>query len=308
MLLVFVGLAQIGCLPKKLFSTTKEIIMSNWIRILALAVAFVLVGCGKHETLEIKGSDTMVNLGQAWAEAFQTKNPGTGISVTGGGSGTGIAALISGHTDIAQSSREIKDSEMEQARKNGLNPQEFVVARDGVSVIVNPANPISKLTLNQLADIFSGIVTNWKQVGGQDRKIVVLSRDKSSGTHVFFLEHIVRLHNDKAEFCKAALMIPSSQAIADEVANNVSAIGYVGMGYVDRAKHKPLAIAKDANSPYVEPTEENVIAGTYPIARPLYFYTPRPPEGVIRSFVDFVLSDEGQKIVIEQEFVPIRKI
>lgn len=281
--------------------------------VLVLGIALVIQGCGRRastEQVEIKGSDTMVNLGQAWAEAYTGEHPDARISVTGGGSGTGIAALINGDVDIAEASREMKPEELEQARKNGMDPKEFVVAQDGVSVIVNPANPVRKLSIDQLSGIYSSAITNWKQVGGKDQKMVVLSREKSSGTHVFFLEHVVRKGDPKGtdEFGKPVLMLASSQAIADEVASNPAAIGYVGMGYVTEGRHSPVAVAQDENAPYVEPTEENVLSGSYPIARDLYFYTPKEPEGTVRDFIDFALSDEGQKIVEQQEFVPVKKV
>ncbi|MGB9586695.1 MAG: phosphate ABC transporter substrate-binding protein [Armatimonadota bacterium] len=275
--------------------------------ILLSVVLYTLYGCGKPESsLEIKGSDTMVNLGQAFAEAYMKINPQASISVMGGGSGVGIAALINGDVDIAQSSREMKPEEMSAAKKKGMDPQEFTVAQDGVSVIVNPANRIQRLTIAQLAGIYTGEITNWKELGGSDGKIVAVSRDKSSGTHVFFLEHVVQSRDKKAQYSRSVLMLASSRAIADEVAQNPSAIGYVGMGYVEPSRHKVVAIASSPDSEYIEPTEEEVLSGRYPIARPLYFYTPEKPTGVVKSFIDFVLSDDGQKIVRAQEFVPIR--
>jgi phosphate transport system substrate-binding protein len=279
------------------------------VTILFCVSVLLIGGCGRQESsIEIKGSDTMVNLGQAWAEAYMRRHPDASISVMGGGSGVGIAALINGDVDIAQASREMKPEELQAAEEKGMNPQEFKVALDGVSIIVNPSNKLEKLTIPQLSDIYTGKITNWKQLGGPDKKIVVLSRDKSSGTHVFFLEHVVQWADKKAQFGSSVLMLTSSQAIADEVAQNPSAIGYIGMGYVDSKRHKPIAVAKDENSEYIEPTEENVLSGKYPIARPLYFYTPREPSGVVKDYIDFVLSDEGQKIVRSQEFVPIRKV
>lgn len=286
------------------------------ISVFLLGAVIALQGCsrqgqttsGSTNSIQIKGSDTMVNLGQAWSEAYMKKRPDINVSVTGGGSGTGIAALINGSTDIAQASREMKPAEIQQAKQKGLDPQQFVVARDGVSVVVNPSNPVGKLTDAQLSDIYTGKITNWKQIGGKDGKIVVLSRDKSSGTHVFFLEHIVRKGNAKGteEFAPSVLMMPSSQAIADEVATNPSAIGYIGMGYVKPGKQKTVAVAKDEKSPYVEPTPANVLNSTYPISRALYFYTPKKPNGTVKDFIDFVLSDAGQKIVKAQEFVPVK--
>lgn len=280
------------------------------VAVLLPAVALAFHGCSRQTragVVVIKGSDTMVNLGQAWAEAYAKEHPDANITVTGGGSGVGIAALINRDADIAQASREMTPQEIEQARARGMNPQGFIVARDGLSVIVNPANPLSKLTIAQLSDIYTGKITNWKQIGGKDERIVVLSRDKSSGTHVFFLEHVVRKGDPMgtAEYGRGVLMQVSSRAIADEVSQNPAAIGYVGMGYVDPAKHKAVAVAMRESSPYIKPTPENVTSGTYPIARPLYLYTPGEPNDTVKGFIDFVLGSEGQKIVAQMDFVPI---
>lgn len=258
-------------------------------------------------SIQIKGSDTMVNLGQAWAEKYMEKNPGDFVAVTGGGSGTGLSSLISASCGIAMSSRNIKDKEIELANKKGVNPNEIKTALDGLAVVVNPSNPVDRLTLDQLAGIFTGRISNWKELGGKDKKIVILSREVNSGTHVYFKEHVLRKNdpNSKEEFAPGALMLSSSQAIADEVAGNSSAIGYYGMGYIS-AKQKPVAIAKDEKSEYVEPVIENVVNGRYPISRPLFLYTNGVPEGLVKKFVDFVLSKEGQDIVLATDFVPIK--
>jgi len=258
-------------------------------------------------SIQIKGSDTMVNLGQTWAEKYMEKNTGDFIAVTGGGSGTGLSSLISGTCDMAMSSRNIKEKEIGIAKKKGINPNEIKVALDGLAVVVNPGNPISRLTLTQLADIFTGRVTNWKEIGGKDEKIVILSREVNSGTHVYFKEHVLRKNdpNSKEEFASGALMLSSSQAIADEVAGNPEAIGYYGMGYISK-KQKPVAIAKDEKSEYEMPVIENVINGRYPISRPLFLYTNGMPEGLVKKFVDFALSKEGQEIVLATDFVPVR--
>ncbi len=257
-------------------------------------------------SLQVKGSDTMVNLGQAWAERFMEKNPADFVAVTGGGSGTGLASLLSGTCDISMSSRTIKEKEAATARGKGIEPNEIRVALDGLAVVVHPNNPVDKLTVDQLAAIFSGKATNWKEFGGKDAKIVILSREVNSGTHVYFKEHVLR-KNDPAstrEFAPGALMLSSSQAIADEVAQNEAAIGYYGMGYLSK-KQKPVAVAVDAQSPYTEPTVENVVSGAYPISRPLFLYTNGQPQGLIKRFVDFCLSREGQAIVAETDFVPV---
>ncbi len=247
----------------------------KWLLVLvAITFATSAFAAKDKNAIQIKGSDTMVNLGQAWAEKYMEKNTGDFIAVTGGGSGTGFSSLISGTCDVAMASRSIKDREIALAKAKGINPNEVKVALDGLAVVVNPGNPISKLTLSQLADIFTGRVTNWKEVGGKDEKIVILSREVNSGTHVYFKEHVLRKNdpNSKEEFASTALMLSSSQAIADEVAGNPAAIGYYGMGYISK-KQKPLSLAKDEKSEYETPTIENVINGKYPISRPLFLYT-----------------------------------
>jgi phosphate transport system substrate-binding protein len=258
-------------------------------------------------TIQVKGSDTMVNLGQAWAEKDMEENPGDFIAVTGGGSGTGLSSLISGTCDIAMSSRNIKEKEITLAKQKGIEPFEIKVALDGLAIVVNPANPVSKLTINQLAEVFTGKITNWKELGGSDLKIVILSREVNSGTHVYFKEHILRKNdpNSKEEFAPGALLLSSSQAIADEVAQNTSAIGYYGMGYIS-PKQKSIFVAKDEKSEYIAPAIENVVNGKYPISRPLFFYTNGQPQGMVKKFVDFALSKEGQEIVLKTDFVPVK--
>lgn len=259
------------------------------------------------DCIQVKGSDTMVNLAQAWAEKYMEKNPAEFIAVTGGGSGTGFSSLISGTCDIAMSSRNIKEKEIALAQKKGKNPNEIKVGLDGLAVVVSPKNPVSRLTLAQLAGIFSGKITNWKDVGGVDQKIVILSREVNSGTHVYFKEHVLRGNNlnSKEEFAPSALMLPSSQAIADEVASNPSAIGYYGMGYIS-PKQKAVFVAKDEKSEYEEPIISNVVSGKYPISRPLFIYTDGAPQGAVKKFIDYALSKEGQEIVLQTDFVPVK--
>jgi len=278
-----------------------------FILVMLMFTASAFAGQGKN-SIQIKGSDTMVNLGQAWAEKDMEKNPGEFIAVTGGGSGTGFSSLISGTCDIAMSSRNIKEKEIGLANKKSVNPNEIKVALDGLAVVVNPGNAVDRLTLGQLAGIFTGRISNWKEVGGKDKKIVVLSREVNSGTHVYFKEHVLRKNDpdSKEEFLPSALMLSSSQAIADEVAGNSAAIGYYGMGYVSK-KQKAIFIAKDEKSEYEAPTIENVVSGKYPISRPLLLYTNGAPQGLVKKFVDFVLSKEGQDIVLATDFVPIKK-
>lgn len=281
--------------------------LMGFIFLAIMLVFFYRTVYSRDKFVQVKGSDTMVNLGQAWAEKFMEENPGEFVAVTGGGSGTGIASLISGTCDIAMSSREIKEKEIELAEAKGIKPVEHIVGLDGIAAVVNPQNPIDKLTQEQLRAIFMGTIKNWKDLGGEDKKIVILSREVNSGTHVFFKEHILRKGNEKGpeEFAPDALLMPSSQAIADEVAGNSSSIGYYGMGYIS-PKQKVIAVAKDKNSEYVAPIIENVTNGKYPISRPLFLYTNGSPEGLVKKFMDFVNSKEGQEIVLKTDFVPIK--
>jgi len=274
-------------------------------------ISFFLAGTAKAEDLkgsiQIKGSDTMVNLGQAWAEEFSKKNPGVNAAVTGGGSGTGISAMISGTADIAISSRTMKEKEINKAKQNGIEPFEIKSALDGLAVVAHPSNPVSQLTIDQLSDIFTGKIKNWKEVGGNNLQIVILSREINSGTHVYFKEHVLRKGDEKSveEFSPMALLMSSSQAIAEEVSQNPNAIGYYGMGYISQ-KQKVIFVAKDANSPYVGPVMENVQDNSYPISRPLLLYTKGQPQGIVKAFVDFALSAEGQEIVKKTDFVPVK--
>ena len=274
-------------------------------------VFFGIAGCSRKSNdqsnaLQIKGSDTMVNLGQAWAEAFMKQSQGTSVAVTGGGSGTGITALVNNTCDIAEVSREMKESEIKLAESKGFSPYKIVVALDGLAVVVNPSNKVSDLTIDQLGDIFTGKIKNWKEMGGRDAKIVLLSREVNSGTHVYFKEHVLRRGkaDGKEEFAAEALLLSSSQAIADEVSQNLDAIGYYGMGYIT-AKEKAIMIAKDKSVPYVAPTMANVLNGSYPISRPLLMYTKGEPKGLVKTFIDYVLSPAGQEIVKKLDFVPI---
>jgi len=281
----------------------------KWLFVLMMITFTASAFAAKNKnSIQVKGSDTMVNLAQAWAEKFMQRNPGDFIAVTGGGSGTGISSLISGTCDIANASRTIKEKEIALAKQRGIDPFEIKVGLDGLAVVVNPKNPVTKLTIDQLAQIFTGKVTNWKELGGEDKKIVILSREVNSGTHVYFKEHVLRKANPdgKEEFASSALLLSSSQAIADEVAQNPAAIGYYGMGYIS-SKQKPIMVAKDEKSEYEVPSIENVINGKYPISRPLFIYTNGQPQGLVKKFVDFMLSKEGQDIVLATDFVPIKR-
>ncbi|MBI3162335.1 MAG: phosphate ABC transporter substrate-binding protein [Chloroflexi bacterium] len=285
--------------------------------ILLLLFSLVIVSCGSTQSssspnsparyIENKGSDTIVNLALAWAEKYQGDHPDVRISVTGGGSGTGIAALINGTVGIANASRRIKDEEIAEAQSKGIDPVEHIIARDAIAVIVNPGNPVSELTLKQISDIYSGKYTNWSEVGGEDRPIVRLSRETNSGTHVYFLETVLRLGNkeDKTLFSMDTLLLPSSEGIISEVRNNPNAIGYDGLGYVPDDL-KMIAIAKEDGVSYVLPSIETVNDKSYPIARDLYMYTDGEPTGFIKDYLDWILSEEAQWIVAELGFVPVK--
>jgi len=279
--------------------------------VLAMAFgAFALTGCGSTEdttdgttdeltgTINVEGSDTLVNVAGAWADAFMTENPGVMISVKGGGSGTGIAALINGTVDFADASRQIKDEEITQANDNGVDPVEHQVAIDGIAVIVNPANGVEALTMEQLGQIYRGEVTNWSEVGGADMDIVLLSRDSSSGTYEYFKEDVVAAEDENAEYAATAKLLPSNQAIADEVTANEAAIGYIGLGYLTDAVK---VVAIDG----VKASIETAADGSYPISRYLYMYSNGELDGVMAAYMDWILGADGQQIVADEGFVPL---
>jgi phosphate transport system substrate-binding protein len=284
----------------------------------AAGLALLLIGCNSvpsasdgggaeaAQTIENKGSDTLVNLALAWAETYMQLHPDVRLSVTGGGSGTGIAAMINGTVDIANASRAMKTEEINAAQANGNVPLEFVVARDAIAVVVHPSNPVDRLTLQQISDIYTRKITNWGQVGGEDRPIVLLSRESNSGTHVYFLENVIRLGEKKSDllFSPDTLLMPSSEGISAEVRQNPNAIGYDGLGYVT-PDQKMLGVARDASGPFVLPAVATVNDGSYPISRPLYMYTAGEPTGQVKLYLDWVLSD-GQSLVSELGFVPLQ--
>ena len=249
----------------------------------------------------------MVNLALAWAEAYTAQHPEVRISVTGGGSGTGIAALVNGTVDIANASRAMKPEEVERARANGIEPVEHVVAGDAIAVVVNPTNPVSALTIDQLSNIFTGKITRWREVGGEDRSIVLLSRESNSGTHIYFLENVVRKgeKDNQSLFSPDTLLMPSSEGISAEIRQNPNAIGYDGLGYVT-PDQKTIKVARRAGEPYIPPSIETAKDGSYPIARVLYMYTSGQPTGIIRQYLDWIMSEDGQEIVEELGFVPLR--
>jgi phosphate transport system substrate-binding protein len=258
--------------------------------------------------IQNKGSDTIVNLALAWAEKYQSEHPDVSISVTGGGSGTGISALLNRTVDIANASRQMQAEEVQQAKVSGFDPVEFVIARDAIAVIVNPANPVDRLTMQQISDIYSGKINNWSQVGGQNWPIVRLSREVNSGTHVYFRDTVVRLgdKNNKTLFATDTLLLASSEGIISELRQNPNAIGYDGLGYVP-ADLKVIAVARDATSAYVLPSIATVNDKSYPVARDLYMYTAGQPTGAVKAYLDWIVTSEAQDIVAKLGFVPIIK-
>ncbi len=252
-------------------------------------------------TARVKGSDTMVHLVTAWAEAFMAENDDLYVSVDAGGSGAGIAALINGTIDIASASREMKQEEKQQASDKGPDPVEFVVARDGIAVVVHPDNPVNELTIEQLSKIYTGAITNWSAVGGNDRKVSILSRESSSGTYAFFREHVM----GDQDYTTDAKLMPATSAIIEATAEDRGSIGYVGLGYVAEAggRVKALKVKVDESSEAVAPSEEAVKSGEYGIARPLYLYSAGEPTGAAKAFIDFALSEAGQAIVSENGYV-----
>ena len=266
--------------------------------IVALMAGTALIA--QQRNITVKGSDTLVILGQRWAEVYMQKNPGVSIQVTGGGSGTGIAALINGTTQVAESSRRMKDKEIADLKaKRGKDALELPVAVDGLAVYVHESNPLSELTLAQIKAIYTGAVKNWKEVGGRDERILLYSRENNSGTYVYFKEHVL----ENADYYPTAQTLPGTAAVINAVAKDPRGIGYGGIAYGKGIKH--LRVKKDANSPGVEPSMENVLSGRYPISRFLYWYLAGPPSGDLLAFAQWVVSKEGQEVVEKVGYYPL---
>ena len=263
--------------------------------------SYALFGKSDNKLIQLKGSDTILSLSQAVAEDYMKTHKGAKISVTGGGSGTGIAAKLNKTVDIAMASREMKDAEWAKAKSAGLDLQEITIAYDGITIIVNKSNPVKNLTSEQLREIFMGTVKNWKEVGGPDEKIVVLSRDSSSGTHVYFKEHILRKGNEKGpeEYSKEALFLPSNEALKSQVEKTKGAIAYIGMGYMENT-------VKEVTVNGVEATLANVKAKKYPISRAVYWYADKKATGTTKDLINYMLSPKGQAIVKKEGFVPVK--
>jgi len=274
--------------------------------------ALVAVGCGdgkktptgkegKKTVITAKGSDTMVLLAQRWAELFNASHAGVDIQVSGGGSGTGIAALINGTTDIANASRSMKPDERDKVKaKSGSDVIEIPVARDGIAIYVHPNNQVKQLTMEQLRDIYLGKITNWKDLGGKDAQIIVYGRENSSGTYEYFKEHVL----NKQDFAPTTQTLQGTAGIVDAISKDENGIGYGGAAYTKGiVKDLPLV---DEKGEAVSPTKENIISGKYPLSRPLYFYLAQQASGPLKEYIDWVLSPEGQAITTEMEYFPLQ--
>lgn len=270
-------------------------------RTVALSILCALSFQGILHAQRVKGSDTLLPLTQELAEQYLKKEPDAEVIVTGGGSGVGIAALPENTTDIAMASRQIKFSEKMKFAELGLDAEEVVVAYDALAVVVNPSNPVGRLTREQLEAIFRGKITNWKDVGGEDRKIVVYSRETSSGTYEFFKESVLENKN----YMSSILSMPATGAIIQSVRQTKGAIGYIGLAYLNPYV-KPLAVSYDGGAHYAVPSVETAADGSYPIVRPLYYYYDSRKEAQVSPFISYVLSLEGQESVLEQGFIPVK--
>jgi phosphate transport system substrate-binding protein len=291
------------------FTHSKEgLVRTIGILMIGIILAIAMAGCGKipesgvgSRTVTIKGSDTMVILGQRWAETYMGQHPQVRIQVTGGGSGTGIAALINGGTDICEASRPMKDKEKEQVKaRHGKDVKEMPVALDGIGIYVHQSNEIPFLTQAQLKAIYTGRLTNWKEVGGKGGKIVAYSRENNSGTYVFFKEHV--LNNE--DYAKEIQTLPGTAAIVNAVSKDPASIGYGGIAYASGIRAVP--IKKDDASQATSPSLQTVRTNEYPLSRNLFFYTVGEPAGETKTFIEWVLSPEGQKICEAVGYYPLR--
>lgn len=267
--------------------------MQKLVLVLVMLASVTLVPAQK-----IKGSDTVLPLSQKEAESYLQSNPSSSVTVTGGGSGVGVSALLEGSTDIAQLSRKIKFDERKKLREEGKNVKEVIIAYDAISVVVHPENNVSGLTREQLEGIFTGKITNWKEVGGADLKIIPYARETSSGTYEFFKESVLKNRN----YMNGIMSMPATGAVIQSVSQTKGAIGYVGFAYLNKSV-KALSVSYNEGQTFVAPSVENVKNGSYPIYRPLYYYYIEASEKLVKPFIDYVLSDEGQRIVSEIGYI-----
>jgi phosphate transport system substrate-binding protein len=267
------------------------------IAVMLLAFTAGMVGAGTNIT--IKGSDTLVRLGQRWAEEYMKINDGAVIQVSGGGSGTGIAALLNGGTDICEASRDMKEKEYKLAEKKGITPYRVSVALDGIAVFLHESNPVESLNFAQLKGIYTGSITNWKEVGGEDTRIILYGRENNSGTYAFFKKTVLETE-DYSDYTQT---LPGTAAVVNAVSKDKNGIGYGGIAWATGVKF--AAVAKDEDSPAVLPSVETVSNGTYPISRDLYWFFNGKPTGELKKLVNWALSPEGQKVAEEIDYVPL---
>ena len=267
--------------------------------ILVALVAASMITAGSSVT--IKGSDTLVRLGQRWAEEFMKQNPGSVIQVSGGGSGTGIAALLNGTTDICEASRDMKEKEYKQAEKLGIKPYRISVALDGIAIFLNENNKVTNLTFAQLKGIYTGAITNWKEVGGEDTKIILYGRENNSGTYAFFKEHVLN-EEDYSDYTQT---LPGTAAVVNAVSKDKNGIGYGGIAWATGVKFASVAL--NDTTAFVLPSVEAVSNGSYPVSRELYWFFNSKPEGELKKLVNWALSPDGQKISEEIDYVPLPK-
>lgn len=267
----------------------------NWIAGVIVPAVMLTTGIAFAGNISINGSTTVLPIAQKTAEAYMKENPDTKISISGGGSGNGIKALIDRTTDIANSSRAIKKEEAEMAKAKGSDPVEFVVAYDCIVPVVHTSNPLKNITVDQLKALYKGEIRNWKEIGGSDKPVVIISRDTSSGTYEVWEEKVMK----KERVFPGALLQASNGAIVQAVSKNPNAIGYIGLGYMDNSV-KMLSVNGITGS------KETTLNKTFPVSRPLYMYTPVKPAGDVKKFLDFVISKKGQKLVEEEGFIPLK--
>lgn len=291
----------------------------GYLFILVAIIPMLIIGCKKRTdqveqtVITVKGSDTMVNLSQKWAEEYMKLHPDVSIQVTGGGSGTGVASLLNKTTEIANSSRELKSAEIETAKSKGVTPFTYQVALDGIAVIVHPKSKVDNLTVRQVSDIFAGKIKNWKEVGGADMPITLYGRENSSGTYEFFKDHVLgKVDGKQVDYSPSTQVLQGTAALGEAVARDVKAIGYGGVGYfAERNDVKILHIKKDENSPAISPSENNKVnyeaiwSGDYSISRYLYCFTNGEATGKVKEFMDFIVSQEGQNVVKTMEYIPL---
>jgi phosphate transport system substrate-binding protein len=266
--------------------------------VLFLAVAGMVYS---GTTVTIKGSDTLVRLGQRWAEEYMKVNKDVVIQVSGGGSGTGIAALLNGATDICEASRDMKEKEYKLAEQKGITPYRVSVALDGIAVFLHEENPVTELSFAQLKGIYTGSITNWKEVGGPDTRIILYGRENNSGTYAFFKKKVL----NKEDYSDYTQTLPGTAAVVNAVSKDKNGIGYGGIAWAKGVKF--AAVKKDDESKAVLPSTETVSNGSYPISRDLYWFFNGKPDGALKDLLNWALSEEGQKVAEKIDYVPLSR-